>query len=180
MQKWFPEPETRPFWTDAVDEVMGVDGNWHTTNKATSWRWRSAYQNDFAARLDWTVKSYNQANHPPVIKLDHADRLSAQPGERVNLSAEATDPDGNTVSYEWFLYGEAGTFRHGHPPHWQAARDRELRPTSGLVYRAHQPSHAARHRHHAHYSRCDGSWRPSVDPVPAGDRRGQTLKPYKR
>lgn len=110
-KKWFLEPETRPLWTDAVDEVIGADGNWHTTNKATIWRWRSAYQNDFAARMDWTVKPYDQANHPPVPKLGHANRLTAKPKEIVNLSAKGTtDPDGDTLSYEWFFYGEAGTF----------------------------------------------------------------------
>ena len=46
-------------------------GNWHTSNKATIWRWRSAYQNDFAARMDWTIKPYAEANHPPVPKLGH-------------------------------------------------------------------------------------------------------------
>ena len=65
MRKWLAEPETRPFWTDAEDEVMGVDGLWHTSNKATIWRWRQAYQNDFAARMDWTIKPYAEANHPP-------------------------------------------------------------------------------------------------------------------
>lgn len=50
------EPETRPFWTDADDEVLGVDGHWHTSNHATIWRWRTAYQNDFSARMDWTIK----------------------------------------------------------------------------------------------------------------------------
>lgn len=114
-QKWFPEPETRPFWADGVDEVMGADGNWHTTNKATIWRWRAAFQNDFAARMDWTIKPYDQANHPPVIELGHADRPIAKPGERVELSAEATDPDGDTVSYEWFFYGEAGTLTTANP-----------------------------------------------------------------
>ena len=34
-RKWFLEPEIRPFWTDAEDEALGVDGNWHTSNKAT-------------------------------------------------------------------------------------------------------------------------------------------------
>ena len=61
--KWFQEPETRPLWTDAVDEVRGTDGRWHTSN-ATIWRWRSAYQHDFAARMDWTIKPYAEANHP--------------------------------------------------------------------------------------------------------------------
>jgi hypothetical protein len=109
--KWHAQQETRPIWTDADDEVLGVDGRWHDDNHATIWRWRSAYQNDFAARMDWTVKAYNEANHPPVPKLAHAAKLNAKPGQRVDLSAEGTtDPDGDAVSYEWFYYNEAGTF----------------------------------------------------------------------
>ena len=111
MQKWFQEPETRPFWTNAVDEVMGVDGNWHTSNHATIWRWRSAYQNDFAARIDWTTKPYDEANHPPVVVLGHPSELNAKQGETVYLSAEGcSDPDGDELRYKWFYYGEAGTF----------------------------------------------------------------------
>ncbi len=111
-RKWFLEPETRPIWSDAEDEVMGADGSWHSTNKASIWRWRSAYQNDFAARMDWTIKPYAEANHPPVAKLNHAAELRVKGGERVNLSAEgSTDPDGNKLSYQWFYYGEPSSFR---------------------------------------------------------------------
>jgi len=110
-QKWFSEPETRPIWSDAADEVMGRDGQWHTTNKATIWRWRAAFQNDFAARMDWTIKPYTGANNPPVPKLGHPDRLAAKPGARIDLSAEGSaDPDGDALSYEWFCYPEPGTF----------------------------------------------------------------------
>ncbi len=109
-QKWHLQKETRPFWADAEDEVLGIDNRWHTDNHATIWRWRSAYQNDFAARMDWTIKPYDEANHPPVPKLGHADRLTAKPGDEIQLSAEgSTDPDGDALSYEWFYYGEAGT-----------------------------------------------------------------------
>jgi hypothetical protein len=112
MEKWFLEPETRPIWTNVQDEVLGNDGEWHTTNHATIWRWRSACQNDFAARMDWTIKSYEEANHPPVVKLDHPDYIKARPGERVDLSAKAsTDPDGDPLSFEWFCYEEPGTRR---------------------------------------------------------------------
>ena len=109
-EKWFLEEETRPIWTNAQDEVLGNDGEWHTTNHATIWRWREAYQNDFSARMDWTIKPYSEANHPPVPKLGHPETITAKPGERVDLDASPTsDPDGDAVSYEWFVYAEAGT-----------------------------------------------------------------------
>lgn len=111
LMKWHLFAETRPIWTDADDEVLGADGRWHDTNHATIWRWREAYQNDFAARMDWTIKPYKEANHPPEPKLGHAAQLTAKPGERVELSAEGTtDPDGDALTYEWFYYHEAGTF----------------------------------------------------------------------
>jgi len=111
MQKWHLYPETRPLWSDADDEVMGTDGRWHDGNHETIWRWREAYQNDFSARMDWTIKNVNEANHPPVVKLDHEKQMDATPGERINLSALAcNDPDGDALSYEWFCYSEAGTF----------------------------------------------------------------------
>lgn len=112
LRPWHATAETRPIWTDADDEVLGIDGRWHDDNHATLWRWREAYQNDFAARMDWTIKStYAEANHPPQPKLAHAARLNAKPGERVELSAEgSSDPDGDALSYQWFYYNEAGTF----------------------------------------------------------------------
>ncbi|GAB3709037.1 DUF1593 domain-containing protein [Spirosoma flavus] len=110
-RKWFLEPETRPIWTDAEDQVKGIDGGWYASNKATIWRWRQAYQNDFAARIDWTIKPYKEANHPPVAKLAHANELKAKSGEAVTLSAEgSTDPDGNELTYEWIYYSEVGSY----------------------------------------------------------------------
>jgi hypothetical protein len=142
-QKWFPAPEPRPFWSDAVDEVRGTDGNWHTSNHATIWRWRFAYQNDFAARMIWSVTTnYAEANHPPVPKLGHAAQLSAKPGERVNLSAVgSTDPDGDELSYQWFYYPEPGTFtmstaRSGQPLTIENADQAQawfVVPTSGML-----------------------------------------------
>jgi hypothetical protein len=109
-RKWFYEPETRPFWSDAEDEVLGVDGRWHTSNKATIWRWRFAYQNDFAARMDWTIKPYAEANHPPVVMLRHPNQITVKSGERVTLSGEgSSDPDGHPLDFDWFHYGEPGT-----------------------------------------------------------------------
>ncbi len=109
-QRWFLRAETRPIWTDAEDEVFGVDGKWHTSNHASIWRWRNAYQNDFAARMDWTVKPYKAANHPPLPQLAHMATIAAKPGQRIQLSAAgSSDPDGDALSYSWYCYGEAGT-----------------------------------------------------------------------
>lgn len=111
MERWFIEEEIRPLWTDAMDEVLGVDRCWHTSNKATIWRWREAFQNDFVARMDWTIKSYKEANHPPTPKLNNKSYLTAKVGDRIDLSATgSTDPDGDKLSYQWFYYPEPGTF----------------------------------------------------------------------
>ncbi|WP_221392580.1 DUF1593 domain-containing protein [Dyadobacter sp. NIV53] len=114
--KYFYEPETRPIYTDAMDEVKGIDSFYHTSNKATLWRWREAFQNDFAARMDWTVKPYEEANHPPKAKLKHAHSLLARSGEKVVLDAgDSSDPDGNFLSYEWIYYPEPGSYNSKEP-----------------------------------------------------------------
>ncbi|WP_422633288.1 nucleoside hydrolase-like domain-containing protein [Sphingobium sp.] len=114
------EPETRPIWTNAIDTVTPVlpaDFGRSVAPadrsikdfRATLWRWRTAFQNDFAARMDWTTQSYAQANHQPVVQLAHADRLTVKAGQRFILSARgSTDPDGDSLSYYWFHYPEIG------------------------------------------------------------------------
>lgn len=115
-RKWFSEPETRPIWTDTEDEVQGNDSTLYNTNKATIWRWRQAYQNDFAARMDWTIKPYKEANHPPIARLAHPNELIVKSGDTVLLSAEGSkDPDGVQLNYEWIYYREVGTFESGRP-----------------------------------------------------------------
>jgi hypothetical protein len=72
-------------------------------------RWIEDLQNDFAARADWCVKEYKNANHAPVVKLRQANSLSAKPGEVIQLAGTATDPDRNALTYNWWQYKEAGT-----------------------------------------------------------------------
>ncbi|MBN2182857.1 MAG: DUF1593 domain-containing protein [Sedimentisphaerales bacterium] len=75
------------------------------------WRWSEAFQNDWAARADWCVKSYAEANHQPAVVIAHARDLKVRPGEMVSLSAKGTtDPDGDELTYHWWRYGEADTY----------------------------------------------------------------------
>jgi hypothetical protein len=107
------EKETRPLWANAEDSVYStVDKTWQKSIQATIWRWREEYQNDFAARMEWTTKNYNEVNHPPVPKLAHPDHFTVKSGSQFHLSATGTyDPDGDSLSYLWFQYPEAGTYK---------------------------------------------------------------------
>lgn len=102
-------------YADTLDTVRGADGEWYTSNQATVWRWREAYQNDFAARMDWSATgSYEDANHHPVVVLNGKEgknplKIAARSGQAVELGAAgSTDPDGDRLSYRWFQYSEAG------------------------------------------------------------------------
>ena len=106
------EPETRPIWTNTKDSVVSViDKKPYVGNLETILRWREDIQNDFAARMDWTFKEFKDANHPPVPKLNHAEKVTLKSGEKFFLEAKGTtDPDGDGLSYNWMQYREAGSF----------------------------------------------------------------------
>ncbi|MGD1155538.1 MAG: nucleoside hydrolase-like domain-containing protein [Terriglobia bacterium] len=102
-------------YTDTLDTVRGADGEMYTTNQATVWRWREAYQNDFAGRMLWTVRSsYKEANHNPIVVLNGKEgkdpvEITVKAGETAKLSAAGTrDPDADSLTYEWFQYNEVG------------------------------------------------------------------------
>ena len=74
-----PYGETHAIWTQggdlfgrvsSQDTVIGADGKSHTSDQATIWRWREAFQHDFAARIDWTIKPFSDANHNPVVVVN--------------------------------------------------------------------------------------------------------------
>jgi hypothetical protein len=112
FRKYMYEPETRLIWTNAVDEVYSeLTGRYHTSNHATIWRWREAYQYDFAARIDWShTNDFSKANHPPIVKLGHPNEISVKSGQIVELSSKGSkDPDGDKLMYNWIYYREVGT-----------------------------------------------------------------------
>lgn len=123
--------ETRSTWTqggdsypgrdNSRDTVVGSDGEPYTSDQATIWRWRRAFQHDFAARMDWTIADVRQANHNPEVVVNGQQgraplTLEAVVGTPLTLDAGGSrDPDGHRLKYTWFFYPEAGTGIPGQP-----------------------------------------------------------------
>jgi len=72
----------------------------------------AAAQNDFAARLKWSVTPhYKDANHAPIVSVKGPLHLTARAGETVHLNGQASDPDHNNVAIRWWQYNDAGTYK---------------------------------------------------------------------
>ncbi len=101
------------YYTDAIDSFQG-----EKNARATVYRWRDDYQRDFAARMDWCVKNYQDANHSPQVTVNKFSEkkpliIREKPGKMFRLDASGSkDPDGDRLDYEWLVYPEAGNF-HG-------------------------------------------------------------------
>jgi len=72
-------------------------------------RWIKVLQNDFAARADWCVSDYEDANHAPHVTLRSPADITAEAGQTVYLKASVKDPDEDEVKYTWWQYVEAGS-----------------------------------------------------------------------
>jgi Cellulose-binding Sde182, nucleoside hydrolase-like domain/Cellulose-binding protein Sde0182, C-terminal domain len=119
-----PYGESHAIWTQGGDEfgratsqdtVIGTDGRQYISDQASIWRWRPAFQNDFAARIDWTIADFAHANHNPIAIVNGQAgttpiTIDAEIGKSITLDASASsDPDaGQALQYRWFHYAEAG------------------------------------------------------------------------
>jgi hypothetical protein len=123
--------EPRPSWTqggdsypgrdNSRDSVVGSDGQIYTSDQATIWRWRTAFQHDFAARMEWTLADARNGNHNPEVVVNGTAGkspilITATVDTPLTLDAAGTrDPDGDTLIYRWIFYQEAGRGIPGQP-----------------------------------------------------------------
>jgi hypothetical protein len=104
-------------FADTTDFWKGTDGVVRASGYATVWRWREAFQADFAARMRWSVTpSFKDAFHAPVAVVNgscglETIRASIGPSESVKLDAsESYDADeGPDLRYKWWQYLEPST-----------------------------------------------------------------------
>ncbi|RAO66841.1 uncharacterized protein BHQ10_002853 [Talaromyces amestolkiae] len=121
-------------YSDAKDKVLGKNGQLFTSNQATIWRWRDAYQNDFAARIQWTLSGdLKKANHAPVAIVNDSSGgpeplwIEAEVETEITLDASKSyDPDGDELSFNWFQYKEPTSAQS--LIHWTQVADVEFVP----------------------------------------------------
>lgn len=111
--RYIPIHEGASHRADATDRFIDADGKAWASNQASIFRWRESFQNDFAARIRWTLSPDRAAaNHNPHAVLNSVAgsapvELTAKVGETVSLSAAgSTDPDGDRLTYKWWQYAE--------------------------------------------------------------------------
>ncbi|KAL3480187.1 hypothetical protein BJX99DRAFT_267119 [Aspergillus californicus] len=92
--------------TNSEKNETGAEVAGYTTS-----RWAAAVQNDFAARMQWTLTAdYARANHAPAVQILNGTTVTARPGETVTLAGSVDDPDEDAVTTSWWQFFEEGTY----------------------------------------------------------------------
>lgn len=72
-------------------------------------RWLVHLQEDWAARSDWAVGTYEECNHAPEVSAAQLD-FTAAAGDTVELEGIASDPDGDELNIKWWVYEDASEY----------------------------------------------------------------------
>lgn len=100
------------YYSDATDSFQG-----ETNARATVSRWRDDFQREFAARMDWCVTDFENANHTPVVVVNGHKKteplvIQRKPGKKIKLDASgSSDPDGDKLRFEWKIYPKTERFK---------------------------------------------------------------------
>ncbi|ENH71562.1 hypothetical protein FOC1_g10007800 [Fusarium oxysporum f. sp. cubense race 1] len=102
------------------DALINTKGQSWFSPYATIWRWRDAYQDDFAARMQWTlVDSFEEGAHPPSINVNGSmgsEPLRFKVGLRDAIFLDASNTidtdsqdDSSGLDFEWYSYAECAS-----------------------------------------------------------------------
>ncbi|KAF3002298.1 hypothetical protein E8E14_002296 [Neopestalotiopsis sp. 37M] len=114
-------PFTANHYVNSLESAVGADNSTWKSVQASIWRWRTAYQDDFAARMQWTLTpSFAEVGHPPVLNVNGHEGpdpiyvpISAYQNYTFNasLTVDTDHPDDNgQLSFLWLVYPEPTTF----------------------------------------------------------------------
>ena len=96
--------------------------------------------------LTGALKSYEEANHPPVVVLGYAADMKEKPGTTVKLSAQGTsDPDVYELKYRCWQYEEADSYAGS-----VEIQNEDKQSSSFKV-----PTDAKKRRYHSYHLRSD-------------------------
>lgn len=110
--KWSISPDSKTY---AYTNYKGT-GAYNISRKYEK-QFYPAIFNDFAARMDWAQNGEGNRNPVVVINGDKGlGDITVRPGQGTSVTLDAvgtTDPDGDNLSFSWWLLPEAGTYKKG-------------------------------------------------------------------
>ncbi|QDV25203.1 hypothetical protein Q31a_35260 [Aureliella helgolandensis] len=106
-----PDAPSEASWGGRFVPVSPGSNHWTDSPHGadTVRRWSTSFDNDFAARMDWCVHEFRDANHAPLVDVIGSPTRQVKPGERIKLEGAATDPDGDSLSCQWWQESTNGS-----------------------------------------------------------------------
>jgi hypothetical protein len=93
-----------------VSKDLYTDRNGNVTAQESMWPYVADIQRDFAARIDWVfADSDEMVEHAPELVIKEGTDLTAVPGAKLELHADASGKDSTNIKISYRIYEEASS-----------------------------------------------------------------------